>query len=417
MGRVLYAPGASDMHVFLEFGDHLGSGTVVIDKGTGGIVEYATYLAYGAVESDYRPVEWNSFREDVKFTGKEEDIEVGLTYFGARYYSPYLARFVSADPATIHGVSANLNPYAYVSGNVFNLVDPFGLDECSNCQTQADPGVGQVSAPGGSRHGYGIGDQISDLWNSIFGGSSKGGSTSGPPPRPPGPPLPSPQSLAHGIVASNPGVSVTVDALATTIEAFRNGNASITYLNSIGRSAVGPLGELGQSVVSPIVAGGIAGQAIVIDTKVAIPAAVQTMLAAIPFARNLAPEVRAVGVEVTATAAAEGVAGEAGGGAQPITTVIGRMKDLAKFGGDPAIDTWAKSGRIPAAGEAPVTWAENAKWLTERVARGDRFGIATDPATLPPVKGGYIPGVPNGYFTARELSFLRGLGIEPIPLH
>ena len=57
----------------------------VLDKATGELVERSTYLAYGATESDYRPDRWKVFREDYKFTGKEEDIDVGLTYFGKRY--------------------------------------------------------------------------------------------------------------------------------------------------------------------------------------------------------------------------------------------------------------------------------------------------------------------------------------------
>jgi hypothetical protein len=108
--------------------------------------------------------------------------------------------------------------------------------------------------------------------------------------------------------------------------------------------------------------------------------------------------------------AAKGVAKAASGGGK--ITVIGRMKDLTKFAKDPHVDTWAKSGRIPKAGEPPVTWAENKRWLDERIARGDRFGIATDRATLPPVKGGYKPGEPNGYFTARELEYLESRGIK-----
>jgi hypothetical protein len=95
------------------------------------------------------------------------------------------------------------------------------------------------------------------------------------------------------------------------------------------------------------------------------------------------------------------------------------MSDLEKFGPDPSIDTWAKSGKIPVPGDAPVTWAENRTWLEARVARGDKCGIATDAKTLPPVVGGvggYKPGVPNGCVTARELAFLRGLGIEPIAM-
>jgi len=59
-------------------------------------------MAYGGIESDYRPARWGSFREPYKFSGKEEDIEVGLSYFGARYYSTALGRWMSPDAVTIH---------------------------------------------------------------------------------------------------------------------------------------------------------------------------------------------------------------------------------------------------------------------------------------------------------------------------
>jgi len=114
----------------LIIGDHLGSSSVVINYATGELVERTTYQPYGAVESDYRPSKWKGFREPYKFTGKEEDIEVGATYFGARYYQPYLGRFLSADPLTIHGFMSDLNPYAYVGGRVMTAVDPNGLDPC-----------------------------------------------------------------------------------------------------------------------------------------------------------------------------------------------------------------------------------------------------------------------------------------------
>ena len=94
------------------------------------------------------------------------------------------------------------------------------------------------------------------------------------------------------------------------------------------------------------------------------------------------------------------------------TTVIGRMDDLKHLDDMPNIDTWRRSGRIPGPDGHPVTWAENKRWLDERIARGDRFAIATNPNTLPPVKGGFIPGTPNGYFTARELEYLRSRGID-----
>lgn len=118
-------------HTFLEIGDHLGSTSIVIDKASGELVERTTYQPYGATESDYRPARWKGFREDYRFTGKEEDIEVGLTYFGKRFLSASLGRWVSPDPLAVHEpiAGADLNLYAYVRGATLKSVDPLGLVE------------------------------------------------------------------------------------------------------------------------------------------------------------------------------------------------------------------------------------------------------------------------------------------------
>ena len=116
-------------HVFLTLADHLGSASVVLDRDTGELAEAVTYQVYGATESDYRPGKWGNFRENHRFTGKEDDVEVGLTYFGMRYLSTALGRWVSPDPLAVHGLGADLNLYAYVHGHVFQATDPVGLDE------------------------------------------------------------------------------------------------------------------------------------------------------------------------------------------------------------------------------------------------------------------------------------------------
>ena len=49
-----------------------------------------------------------------QFAGKEIDPESGLTYFGARYYSSIIGRWISKDP--VIGNNANpqtLNRYVY----------------------------------------------------------------------------------------------------------------------------------------------------------------------------------------------------------------------------------------------------------------------------------------------------------------
>ncbi|HEV8580641.1 MAG TPA: toxin TcdB middle/N-terminal domain-containing protein [Thermoanaerobaculia bacterium] len=116
-------------HVYLHVADPLGSTSVVLDQDSGELVERATYQAYGALEADFRPARWGAHRAPFKFTGKAEDIEMGLAYFGARYYQPHLGRWLSADPLTIHGLGGDLNPYAYVRGRVMTDVDPLGLVE------------------------------------------------------------------------------------------------------------------------------------------------------------------------------------------------------------------------------------------------------------------------------------------------
>ena len=226
LGRVLYdatlpSASGSGLHVLLNFGNHLGSSTAIVDKDSGALVEYTTYLPYGATESDYRPEAWHSHREDYRFTGKEEDVEVGLTYFGARYYSPYMGRFVSPDPLTVHALGADLNPYAYVSGRVFNATDPNGLtprppppqNNKSNGASGQSGCLGQEDCSGGGGAQGGGSVNVGDLLKVIGDFFSGGGGSSGPgnggglsDPPPPPPPPPSAGWYAGGVLNPASGI-------------------------------------------------------------------------------------------------------------------------------------------------------------------------------------------------------------------
>ena len=127
-------------YVYFTLTDPLGSTSIVIDKATSELVERATYLAFGQAETDYRPERWRSFREDYRFTGKEDDVGSGLTYFGARYYVSALGQWASADPLTVHGLGSDLNPYAYVMGSPQRFVDPNGLLMCISACTNWNGG-------------------------------------------------------------------------------------------------------------------------------------------------------------------------------------------------------------------------------------------------------------------------------------
>jgi RHS repeat-associated protein len=60
------------------------------------------------------------------FTGREWDVDTGLFYYRARYYSAILGRFVSSDPA---GLKGGMNRYAYASNGATTRVDPDGLTD------------------------------------------------------------------------------------------------------------------------------------------------------------------------------------------------------------------------------------------------------------------------------------------------
>jgi RHS repeat-associated protein len=170
---------------YLEFGDHLGSTGLVDDFDTGDIVERSTYLAYGGPDVDYRnstpaqfggPPKYGEFRETYRYTGHDDDSEVGLSYAGARYYMPMLSRWASPDPLTIHGLGSQLNPYAYAANSPYRYRDPFGLQE----QQPSDNSEGQQDDPGGDQPSQAGGQPSGQGGNGGQGGGGPYGSGYGP---------------------------------------------------------------------------------------------------------------------------------------------------------------------------------------------------------------------------------------------
>lgn len=180
-------PGPSPQRVLLPIQDHLGSTSTVIDRDTGELVERLTYLAHGAAETEYRPARWAGLSARERFTGKEEDPAIGLTYFGRRYLFPRLGQWISPDPLTIHGLGADLNPYSYVGGRVAMVIDRHGLQPCIGMEWYgACAGSGGGASNGGFQIGFGKPEPGSSSGGD--GGSRRPSEPYSPPPIPKSPP-------------------------------------------------------------------------------------------------------------------------------------------------------------------------------------------------------------------------------------
>lgn len=106
-----------------QFGNHLGSASLELDE-AGGLVSYEEYSPYGSTAYQAGRSAAEVSLKRYRYTGKERDEETGFSYHGARYYSAWLGRWVSCDPAEI---PKSPNLYEYVSSRPLILVDKTGL--------------------------------------------------------------------------------------------------------------------------------------------------------------------------------------------------------------------------------------------------------------------------------------------------
>jgi RHS repeat-associated protein len=110
-----------DQLIRYQLGNHLGSASLELGQ-QAQVISYEEYYPYGS--TSYQAVRSQTEApKRYRYTGKERDEETGLYYHGARYYAPWLGKWISCDP---FGISGGLNVYASMGHNPIRLIDNQG---------------------------------------------------------------------------------------------------------------------------------------------------------------------------------------------------------------------------------------------------------------------------------------------------
>ncbi|KOY03545.1 hypothetical protein AM274_03950 [Pseudomonas nunensis] len=111
-------PGVESDQLRYSYDDQLGTSSLELDR-QGLKISQEIFYPFGGtawwaarskVEADYKTL---------RYSGREMDLS-GLYFYGARYYAPWIQRWISADPG---GDVDGLNLYAMVGNNPINFID------------------------------------------------------------------------------------------------------------------------------------------------------------------------------------------------------------------------------------------------------------------------------------------------------
>ena len=156
---VTYYPVAGAMRInntlYYILKDHLGSASVVTDA-SGTILGTQRYYPFGETR-----LTTGTIYTDKLFTGQREMAGLGIYHYQARFYSPKIGRFLSADSIVPNFANPqNLNRFSYTLNNPVRYTDPTGHyvpceEDAGECQHDPAPSGGGTNGGGGGNGGNG----------------------------------------------------------------------------------------------------------------------------------------------------------------------------------------------------------------------------------------------------------------------
>lgn len=141
---------------YVTIHDHRGNLAVLIDVETQKPIETYRYTAFG---EELTPATLSPWR----FSSKRIEKEMGLIFFGRRYYLPTLGRWMTQDP---QGFDDGPNLYAYLCNCPLISIDPYGLVGIDSWWALQDDYMGLTRTAVGNYYGFGGAKDYSSFENS-----------------------------------------------------------------------------------------------------------------------------------------------------------------------------------------------------------------------------------------------------------
>ena len=142
---------------YVPIHDHNGNVAVLIDIKSQQPVETCRYTAFGEELTPHSISPW-------RFSSKRIEEEIGLIFFGRRYYLPTLGRWITQDP---QGFDDGPNLYAYLSNCPLIRIDPYGLMGYDSWWSLHDDYTGLTRRAIGNVFGMGLPKDYSSFENSF----------------------------------------------------------------------------------------------------------------------------------------------------------------------------------------------------------------------------------------------------------